>query len=71
MATKDCVNDFWMVQTVTQGKAPGETEAKFVQFICIFLPTFGYIFRELLICVISATLAPIELANFFLFHSNW
>jgi hypothetical protein len=71
MAAKDCLNDFSMVLTVTQGKVPGENEAKFVQFFCIVLPTFGYIFRKLLIFVISASLAPIELADIFSFSQQF
>jgi hypothetical protein len=69
MAAKDCLNDFSMVLTVTQGKVPGENEAKFVQFFCIVLPTFGYIFRKLLVFVISASLAPIELVDIFFFFT--
>jgi hypothetical protein len=71
MAAKDCLNDLWMVLTVIQGKVPGENEAKCVQFFSIVLPTFGYIFRELLIFVISATLAPIELADILSFSQQF
>jgi hypothetical protein len=56
MAAKDCLNDFWMMLTVTQGKAPGENEAKFVQFICIFFTHIWiYIQGVIDLCHISHT----------------
>jgi hypothetical protein len=57
MAARDCLNDFSMMPTVNQGKAPGENAAKLVQFISSFIFTQIWIYTQgvIVLCHISHT----------------